>query len=174
MAARKITPTWNERHFDKDEIIVSKTDLKGRLTYANDVFLDIAGYTEDEVLGEQHSIIRHPYMPRCIFRLLWDKITQGEEVFAYVINMCKNGDHYWVFAHITPTLDQNNKIIGYHSNRRVPEADSIEHVKKLYDRLREEEEKHSDRRRGLDASYDLLCGLLQENKMEYPEFVWTI
>lgn len=81
-----------------DEIIVSKTDLKGRITYANRVFLTIAGYTEQEVLGEPHSIIRHPDLPRCIFKLLWDTIQGGTEIFAYVINRCKNGDHYLVYA----------------------------------------------------------------------------
>jgi PAS domain S-box-containing protein len=96
--------TGVERTFVENEIIVSKTDLKGRITYANDVFIKLAGFTETELLGQPHSIIRHPEMPRCVFKLLWDTIAEGGEIFAYVVNRSKNGDHYWVFAHVTPTV----------------------------------------------------------------------
>ena len=94
MSRPLITPTGVERSFSPDEIIVSKTDTKGIITYANKIFLDIAGYTEDEVLGKPHNMIRHPDMPRCIFELLWQTIQQKKEIFAYVVNMAKNGDHY--------------------------------------------------------------------------------
>src|SRR4051794_38246850 len=103
MAKQIITPTQREVFFDKDSFIVSKTDLKGRITYANKAFCDIAGYAEGEVIGQPHSIIRHPDMPRAIFKVLWDAIAEGREVFAYVKNMCRGGDHYWVFAHVTPS-----------------------------------------------------------------------
>lgn len=92
--------TGVERTFDPDQFIVSKTDLKGRITYANKVFLDIADYTEAEILGQPHSVIRHAHMPRCVFRLLWERIQTGREIFAYVVNAAKNGDHYWVLAHV--------------------------------------------------------------------------
>ena len=117
---RPVRPTGVERTFGQDEIIVSKTDLKGRITYANRVFLQVAGYTEREVLGAPHSLIRHPDMPRSVFQLLWDTIQGGREVFAYVVNLAKNGDHYWVLAHVTPTFDDAGKIVGYHSMRRLP------------------------------------------------------
>ena len=96
--------TGVERTFGEDEIIVSKTDLTGRITYANDVFLRISGYAEAEVLGQPHSIIRHPGTPRAVFSLLWRTIESGREIFAYVVNRAKNGDHYWVLAHVTPTF----------------------------------------------------------------------
>jgi len=115
------TVTGKERFFDDSEIIVSKTDTGGRITYANDVFLRVAGYNEGEVLNKPHSLIRHPDMPRCVFKLLWDTIQAKSEVFAYVVNMCKNGDHYWVFAHVTPSYDTTGKVVNYHSSRRVPE-----------------------------------------------------
>ena len=86
----------------------------------------IAGYTEQEVLGKPHSLIRHPHMPRCVFKLLWDTIAGGDEIFAYVVNRCKNGDHYWVLAHVTPSRNTNGDIIGYHSNRRVPDRKIVE------------------------------------------------
>ncbi|WPZ32357.1 PAS domain-containing protein [Thalassobaculum sp. OXR-137] len=86
MAKQKITPTNREVFFGDDEIIVSKTDTTGRITYANDVFLRIAGYTVEETLGQPHSFIRHPDMPRNVFKLLWDAIQAKGEIFAYVMN----------------------------------------------------------------------------------------
>ena len=91
------TLTGVERHLAPHDIVVSKTDIKGRITYANQVFLDIAGYVEKEVIGRPHNIVRHPEMPRAVFKLLWDTISQGNEIFAYVVNRAKNGDHYWVW-----------------------------------------------------------------------------
>ena len=123
------TLTGVERHLAPDDIVVSKTDTKGRITYANQVFLDIAGYVENEVVGRPHNIVRHPEMPRAVFKLLWDTISQGNEIFAYVVNRAKNGDHYWVFAHVTPTFDQSGKIISYHSSRRAPRREAVEKVR---------------------------------------------
>jgi len=102
-----------------NEIIVSKTNLKGRITYVNDVFRRVSGFSEEELLSEPHSIVRHPDMPRCIFKLLWQRLGAGEEVFAYVKNRCKNGDYYWVFAHVTPSRGLNGQKVGYHSSRRT-------------------------------------------------------
>src|ERR1019366_945835 len=120
-----VTPTDAEVLFDKDDIIVSKTDLKGRITYANQTFCQIAGCSEAELMGQPHSIIRHPDMPRAVFKLLWDTLLEGREVFAYVKNMAKSGNYYWVFAHVTPSFDQNKRIIGFHSSRRVPDPETI-------------------------------------------------
>ncbi|RAU23045.1 chemotaxis protein [Paramagnetospirillum kuznetsovii] len=156
MGEGKVAPSGRERSFSTDELIVSKTDPKGRLTYVNDVFLKVSGFTEPELTGQAHSIIRHPEMPRCIFKLLWDTISSGKELFAYVNNMAKNGDNYWVFAHVTPNFDANHQIIGYHSNRRVPEPDALGVVKPLYAKLLAEESRHQDRKAGLDASWAML------------------
>ena len=94
MARPTIKPTGVERFFDDDDIIVSKTDLKGKITYANRVFSQVSGYTEPELIGQPHNLIRHPDMPRCVFKLLWDTVQDGREIFAYVVNLCKGGDHY--------------------------------------------------------------------------------
>ncbi len=174
MKESTIQPTGIERTFKEDEIIVSKTDLKGIITYANRTFLDVALYREEEVLGMPHNIIRHPDMPRCVFKLLWDTIEEGNEIFAYVKNMAKNGDFYWVFAHVTPTFNERNEIIGYHSNRRKPDRRQIETADGLYRKLKAEEEKHSDWKRGMAAATDLLLQALQSKKMEYDEFVFSI
>jgi PAS domain S-box-containing protein len=161
-----------EQFFDDDEIIVSKTDLKGKITYCNDVFLRIAGYSERDCLGQPHAMIRHPEMPRSVFALMWKTIEAGNEIFAYVKNRCKNGDHYWVLAHVTPSRDQAGKIIGYHSNRRVPDRRILEGtIMPLYDQLHREEQRHANRKQGMAASTEQIQAMLAERNMPYDEFV---
>jgi PAS domain S-box-containing protein len=169
---KTVTLTGHERTFAWDDVIVSKTDLKGRITYANRVFIEIAGFTEKELLGQPHSIIRHPDMPRCVFKLLWSTLEAGNEIFAYVINRCKNGDHYWVYAHVTPSFDSAGNIIGYHSNRRVPERVVIDqHIIPLYSALLEEEKRHASRKDGMLAAEQMVLNLLAEHGLEYDEFL---
>lgn len=174
MSDRAVPVTGVEVHFGDDEIIVSKTDPKGYITYANDVFLDIAGYTEAEVLGQPHSMIRHPDMPRAVFKLLWETIKAGEEIFAFVMNRAKNGDHYWVLAHVTPSYDVSGALAGYHSNRRVPNRTSVEKVIiPLYKQLRAKE-LSGDRKAGLEASTAMLKALLDEKGMNANQFFLSL
>src|SRR5689334_2578922 len=102
MRATRTRPTGVERTFGADEIIVTKTDPRGVITYANEVFLRVSALTEAEAAGQPHSIIRHPDMPRAVFKLLWDTLGERQEIFAYVKNLAADGAHYWVFAHVTP------------------------------------------------------------------------
>ena len=173
--AQDMTLTGVERFFDDDELIVSKTDLKGRITYANDVFLRVAGYTEQEVLGQPHSIVRHPDMPRCVFKLLWDTIQARSEIFAYVINRAKNGDHYWVLAHVTPSYDQSGKMVGFHSNRRVPDKGIVNGtIVPLYKALLDEENRHSNAKQGMQSAFEMVVGVLEEKGMAYDQFVFSL
>lgn len=171
--AAHVRPTGVERTFAVDDVIVSKTDLKGTITYANEVFLSIAGLSEREAIGAPHSIIRHPDMPRAVFKLLWETIAAGEEIFAYVLNMAANGDHYWVFAHISPTF-ADGKIVGYHSNRRVPEPKALHAVVPLYAELKAIEDRAPDRATGLASSTAALVRFLQSKSMTYAEFVFSL
>ncbi len=117
------------------------------MTYTNDVFSRIAGYSARELKGQPHNIIRHPQMPRSVFALLWQTIQAGGEIFAYVINRCKNGDHYWVIAHVSASRDRSGEIIGYHSARRVPERSIVdEKIIPLYDLLLSEKNKYPNRK----------------------------
>lgn len=168
------TPTGVERTFGEEEIIVSKTDIHGKITYANDVFLGVAGYTEAEILGQPHSIIRHPDMPRAVFKLLWDTISAGKEVFAYVLNLAKSGDHYWVYAHVTPSFDAQGKIVGYHSNRRTPDRGALAKIEPIYRLLLSEERKHTLKQDQLAASTRLLVHHLASHSVTYDEFVWSL
>ncbi len=151
-AHRLVQPTGRERFFREQDTIVSKTDTTGKITYANRVFIDVSGYSERELVGAPHSIVRHPAMPRCIFQLLWEEISAGREVFAYVINLCKNGDHYWVFAHVSPTFDETGRIVGHHSNRRAPARQVLPKVEALYRELLAVEKRAADRKEGLRTS----------------------
>jgi PAS domain S-box-containing protein len=156
MTREKRNLTGVERHLPPETIIVSKTDVKGRITYANQPFLDIAGYAEDEVLGKPHNLVRHPEMPRCVFHLLWNAISSGREIFAYVVNLAKNGDHYWVFAHVTPTFDAAGQVKGYHSSRRTPRPEAVAAVRALYADLCAEEARHANPKDAIAAATELL------------------
>lgn len=170
--ARIVQPTMNERFFEKNDIIVSKTNLKGHLTYVNRIFMSISDYGESELLGQPHSVIRHPDMPRTIFKLFWSQLQEKREVFAYVKNMAKNGDFYWVLAHATPSIDPSGELLGYHSNRRVPDRRVIDDVVvPLYRDLKRIEDQEPDRRVGLDESWRRLNALLQQRGIGYDEFV---
>jgi PAS domain S-box-containing protein len=169
-----VTATGIERHFDRDELIVTKTDVKGRITYANSVFCRIAGVSEREAMGAPHSIIRHPDMPRAVFKLLWDTIESGQEIFAYVLNMASSGDHYWVLAHVTPTFDASGRVTGYHSNRRVPERRCVAAVTPLYKMLKDIEDSHEDRNAGMQAAVATLVGILKDKRISYDEFVFSL
>ncbi|WP_448202839.1 PAS domain-containing protein [Azospirillum sp. sgz302134] len=174
MALTGVTLSGRERTFHEDEIIVSKTDLKGLITYANDVFLRVSGYAEAELLGKPHNIVRHPDMPRCVYKLLWSRIQAGHEIFAYVINKAKNGDHYWVFAHVTPVLAGGQTITGFHSSRRLPSRAAVQAAAGLYALLRAEEAKHADREAAMAASTSMLDSILRDKGTTYDEFVFSL
>lgn len=174
MRASDIRPTGVERTFGRDEIIVTKTDLQGRITYANDVFLRVSAYPEHEMLGQPHSMIRHPDMPRAVFKLLWDTLKDGRELFAYVVNLAGDGAHYWVLAHVTPSVDAHGKTIGYHSNRRVPSKRALDQVQPLYRRILQEEHRHSRPADAVAAGTDVLHAALADAGQTYDEFIWTL
>lgn len=173
--ARDVAVTGVEQFFEENELIVSKTNLQGHMTYVNDVFLRISGYTEKECVGQPHSMIRHPDMPRAVFNLLWSTIQDGREIFAYVMNRCKNGDHYWVQAHVTPSRDGAGKLVGFHSNRRVPNRKVLEqHIQPLYNELLAIERSAGNRKEGLAASTKAVADLLDEKSMQYDEFITSL
>jgi PAS domain S-box-containing protein len=160
-----------EVFFDREDLIVSKTDIQGRITYANRVFMDIAGYVETELLGVQHNIVRHKNMPRSVFDLLWSRLAAGHEVFAYVVNRTKDGNFYWVIAHVTPSKKDGN-IVGYHSTRRVPNPATIQNIIiPLYDQLIAIEAESPSKKAGLRQSAAALEAVLVEKGVGYDEFV---
>jgi len=155
-----------ELYFGDEEFIVSKTDLKGRITYGNSLFVKMSGYTEQELLGAPHNILRHKSMPKLIFTLLWEHIENGKEIFAYVVNKTKDDDYYWVFANVTASFDANGKIVGYHSIRRKPTTDAMRVIEPLYKELLRIENSG-----GVNAAREYLDKLLQQKGLDYEQFI---
>jgi PAS domain S-box-containing protein len=168
-----ITPTDHERIMRDDDYIVSKSDAKGRVIYGNRIFIEFSGYTESELLGKQHNIIRHPDMPRGIFKLLWDTIQGKEECNAFLKNLSKDGGFYWVFANITPDFDSQGGIVGYTSVRRKPSAEGVKQFAEIYRKMIEIEH-HTGARDACEASQRYLDDQLAQRKIGYAEFVLSL
>jgi len=152
-----------------NDFIVSKTDTSGKITYCNRIFMEMAGYQEDELLGVNHNIIRHPDMPRGAFKLVWDTIQEGKEIFAFVKNLRKDGGFYWVFTHITADYDHNKNIVGYTSVRRAPNKSAIAAIVPLYEKMIQVEKSA-----GIDASIQILLDFLNANNVEYSPLILSL
>ena len=157
------------RELNDNDFIVSKTDTKGRLTYVNKIFMDLAEYSEKELLGQPHNIVRHPDMPKAIFKLFWDRIQAKEEIFAYVINKTKNNNAYWVYANVTASLDERDNIIGYYSVRRKPNAQALDIIKPLYAKMLQ-----AERSGGIAAGTKVLTDLLHQEGVSYDEYIISL
>lgn len=158
-----------ELTFDEKDFIVSKTDLSGKIIYCNEVFIDISEFSEKELLNQPHSIVRHPDMPASIFKFLWTKIKQKEEIFAYVVNRTKYDNYYWVMAHITPSFNDDEQIVGYHSVRRKPTPKALDAIKPLYRQLVE-----AERNGGVQAGEKRFTTFLDQQKGSYDEFILSL
>jgi len=167
MATKKPTPTNREIKLRKDKIIVSKTDMKGIIIYANDYFVEVSGYSEDELLGKPHNIIRHPDMPKAVFYLLWEYIKRGKNITAVVKNLAKSGDYYWVVTDFEIIRDSMGNIIEYIAYRhRVPKQ-VLEEIEPIYAKLLEIEKDD-----GMGASVEYLNRLLQEKGYkDYNDYI---
>jgi PAS domain S-box-containing protein len=174
MRTAVVEPTGIERTFGPEELIVSKTDTKGVITYANDVFCRMAAAPEADLVGRPHNVVRHPEMPRAVFKYMWDALSARQEIFAYVKNLALDGSHYWVFAHVTASGRPGEAIVGYHSNRRAPAREAVAAVEPVYRQLRAIERSHASSPDGLAASVSALYALLEERGMTYDEFVWSV
>lgn len=153
------------------EFIVSKTDTTGRITYANRVFMEIALYPEEQLLGIQHNIIRHPDMPRGVFRFLWNTIETGQEFFGFVKNLCADGRYYWVFANVTADYDEQGKLTGYLSVRRKPPQKAIDAVTPIYAAMLEIENNSASKKTAPDESIAYLVQQLEEMQTDYQSLV---
>lgn len=160
-----ITPRNNEKTFNTSTLLVTKTDLKGKITYANRGFMEIVQMSEAELVGSPHNIIRHPDMPKIIFKYLWSYLQNKKEIHAYVKNICKDGSYYWVLANVTPSYSRE-KVIGYHSARRKPTKEALEIIIPLYKQLLQAEKSG-----GVSASEKIMNNLLTEKGVNYDEFI---
>ncbi|KPX11485.1 methyl-accepting chemotaxis protein [Pseudomonas syringae pv. coryli] len=126
--------TQHERTFPAEQRLISTTDTRGTITYCNDAFVDISGYSEAELVGAAHNTVRHPDVPPAVFEHMWTTLKSGQPWMGIVKNRCKNGDHYWVNAYVTPVLE-NRQVVGFESVRIKPTAEQIRRAEALYTRL---------------------------------------
>jgi len=161
----KPVPTDVEREVSSVDMIVSKGDAEGNITYTNPIFMKISGYTQGELLDKPHSILRHPDMPKVIFQYLWKNIKEGKEVIAYVKNLCKDGSYYWVIAQVRVAKNPDGSFRNYVSTRRCITPAAKEKISALYQKLVEIENDQ-----GVEASYTALEAFLQENGQSFETF----
>ncbi|MHC0441765.1 PAS domain-containing protein [Flavobacterium sp. 3-210] len=169
MDTRITRPTPSEREVDwnKNKILLSKTDTKGTILYANEDFIDVSGYDEFELIGQAHNIIRHPDMPKVIFKFLWDSIKSNKNIHAIIKNMAKTGRYYWVITDFKIIADSDGQIVGYFGTRKsVPEDIIVKFIEPLYKKLLQIEEAS-----GMLASEEYLIGFLEERKKTYMEYI---
>jgi PAS domain S-box-containing protein len=169
MKKQHITPIEKEVVLKEEDFIVSKTDLKSRILYGNQIFIQMSGYSENEILGKPHNILRHPDMPRCAFKVLYDHIQNGKEWFGFVKNLRKDGGYYWVLANISPTYDTNGNLIGYYSVRRKPKDGFKNIIEPLYKTLLSIEASE-----GMDGGLRAVEELLEKHNMTFNEVMLKI
>ncbi len=170
---REITPTTIERPMRENDFIVSKTNPKGIITYGNPIFIEFSGYSEAELIGSQHNIIRHPDMPRSAFKLAWDTIQSGKEFFAYVKNMSKDGGYYWVFTHIAPDFGINGDIVGFTSVRRCPKRSALEKIDPVYKKMLQAE-KAAGARDAIGVGTKVLVDIMEQTGMSYEQLIFSL
>lgn len=129
----------DEEFLFQGRVIVSETDTKGIITYANRKFCEISGYTQEELIGQPHNIIRHPDMPKEAFAKMWSTIQSGQIWHGLVKNLRKDGQFYWVETEILPAKDENNEITGYVAARRSSSRKNIEETAEMYRKMKEKE-----------------------------------
>lgn len=159
-----------EIYLPENEIIVSKTDPKSHITYCNEMFIDISGYKESELLGQPHNIIRHADMPQSVFSLLWSTLKSQQEFLGLVKNRCKNGDYYWAFANITPSYNSSKEVVGYYSVRRKPPQSMIDKFASMYKQmLHIESQSAGNKEEGIKQSLAFLLGEISEYGEDYDD-----
>ncbi|AEW85546.1 PAS domain S-box protein [Flavobacterium columnare] len=159
----KPVPVDREVNWNKSRTIVSRTDQYGSIVSVNDVFLDVSGYTEKELLKQPHNVIRHPDMPKAIFKVLWDNLKRGENFYGIVKNMAKSGEYYWVLTDFD--IVDGNK--GYQARRVAVSEDLIKkEIEPLYNRIKKLEEFY-----GADGGENYLNGFLEKEGKTYVEYI---
>lgn len=163
-------PIDKEVSWDKTKTIMSKTDRFGTIEYANEVFIDVSGYEDYELMSQPHNIIRHPDMPKVIFKVLWDNLKKGENYHAIVKNLAKSGRYYWVITDFDISKDEKGNIVNYFARRKaVPQEVITKHIEPLYKRLLQIENAS-----GMEASEKYLVGYLEEQNKTYVDFIMEI
>lgn len=160
------TPIDKEILLDKNKVLLSITDTKGVIDYCNEDFVEVSGYEEYELAGAAHNIVRHPDMPRVIFKLMWSRIQNKENIIAIVKNLSKTGRYYWVMTDFVIKEDKDGNITGYKAFRKPAPRKAIEVVEPLYKKL-----VGIENTRGMDAASNFLNGFLEGEDTNYNDFI---
>ncbi len=162
-------PKNNEIILDPLKTIMSKTDKKGIIEFANDYFMEVSGYKEWELMGQPHNVIRHPDMPKIIFKFLWQRLDEGRNIHAIVKNLAKDGSYYWVVTDFQTGYDIDNNVVAYYSRRKAIPDNVKTHFTDLYNKLIEIEKVG-----GMQASGAYLSGLLSDASISYDDYILNI
>ncbi len=127
-----IKPIEEEVMVDPNKVIMSKTNYKGIIEYANDYFSEICGYSKEELIGKPHNIIRHPDMPKVVFKIMWEKLHKGENLYAIVKNLTKEGKYYWVVTKFETSFYKDNTIISHYARRKAVPIQTRETIENIY------------------------------------------
>ena len=150
-----------------NKYIVSKTNKNGLIEYGNDYFVQVSGYSEAELIGKPHNIIRHPDMPQVIFKLMWERVLRGESIFAVVKNLAKDGRYYWVITEFETKFDSiNNDIASITAYRKAASENILAEMGLLYKKLHDIEKES-----GVEGSEKYLVGFLEDQNMSYDEYI---
>ena len=161
-------PKNREIKLNPYKTILSKTDNKGIIEYANDYFMEISGYKEWELMGQPHNILRHPDMPKLIFKLLWHRLNKAQPIYAIVKNLAKDGSYYWVIADFKTKIDSNGTIKHYARRKAIPE-ETKQKVSELYQKILEIEKVA-----GLEATEAYFKGLIEEAGLNYDQYILNL
>lgn len=160
------TPIDKEITLDNNKVLLSITNPQGVIEYCNDDFVEVSGYEEYELAGSAHNIVRHPDMPRVVFKLMWERIQNKENIIAIVKNLAKTGRYYWVMTDFVIKEDKDGNIIGYKAFRKPAPRKAIEAVEPLYKKLVSIEVA-----RGMDDASNFLNGFLEGENTNYNDFI---
>ncbi len=163
------TPVDREVKLHEDTILISITDKKGVIEYCNEDFVTSSGYEEFELVGAGHNIVRHPDMPRIIFKMMWERLQEGKNMIAVVKNMAKSGKYYWVVTDFTVKKDAKDEVLSYKGIRRLAPKKAIEEVIPLYKKLKDIEDV-----KGMEASLKFLNGFLDTKELDYDHYIESL
>jgi PAS domain S-box-containing protein len=166
---KKPMPIDKEINLDPNKTIMSKTDAKGVIEYANEYFIEISGYDEYELMGQPHNIVRHPDMPKTIFKLMWESLNKGENIHAFVKNLSKDGRYYWVLTNFEFKYDESGNLVSYYAKRKAAPRNAIFEIEKLYNTLR-----NIEARQGMNTAVNYVHGLLEDKKMSFNEYIFSL
>lgn len=166
MDKKRPTPIDQPVKWDETQTIVSKADLFGSLEYVNETFASVSGYDESELIGQPHNIIRHPDMPKVIFKVLWDNISKGKKFHGVIKNLAKSGKYYWVITDFDYVVSDDAKILKYVARRKAVSPGVVKKVDELYKKLYKIEEVS-----GIEGSEKYLIGYLEDHNLDYVELI---